>query len=190
MGVPVEYKNSLYNCAAVLVNGVVAGLVPKIHIANYNEFYEKRWFASGADFKTAQDIEFCGFNTKIGPQLFDLGDGAILGVELCEDLWVPCPPSGELSLSGANIIANLSASDEYASKAQYRRELVSNQSARCICGYVYAGASVFESTTDLLFGGALLRLKTEQCLLRGNASKEKQISFMPILMWRRLTLCV
>lgn len=173
VGVPVEYKNSLYNCAAVLVNGVVAGLVPKIHIANYNEFYEKRWFASGADFKTAQDIEFCGFNTKIGPQLFDLGDGAILGVELCEDLWVPCPPSGELSLSGANIIANLSASDEYASKAQYRRELVSNQSARCICGYVYAGASVFESTTDLLFGGALFAAENGTVLSEGERFQRK-----------------
>lgn len=173
VGVPVEYKNSLYNCAAVLVNGIVAGLVPKIHIANYNEFYEKRWFASGADFKTAQDIEFCGFNTKIGPQLFDLGDGAILGVELCEDLWVPCPPSGELSLSGANIIANLSASDEYASKAQYRRELVSNQSARCICGYVYAGASVFESTTDLLFGGALFAAENGTVLAEGERFQRK-----------------
>lgn len=173
VGVPVEYKNSLYNCAAVLVNGVVAGLVPKIHIANYNEFYEKRWFASGADFKTAQDIEFCGFNTKIGPQLFDLGDGAILGVELCEDLWVPCPPSGELSLSGANIIANLSASDEYASKAQYRRELVSNQSARCICGYVYAGASVFESTTDMLFGGALFAAENGTVLAEGERFQRK-----------------
>lgn len=173
VGVPVEYKNSLYNCAAVLINGVVAGLVPKIHIANYNEFYEKRWFASGADFKTAQDIEFCGFNTKIGPQLFDLGDGAILGVELCEDLWVPCPPSGELSLSGANIIANLSASDEYASKAQYRRELVSNQSARCICGYVYAGASVFESTTDLLFGGALFAAENGTVLAEGERFQRK-----------------
>ncbi len=173
VGVPVEYKNSLYNCAAVLVNGVVAGLVPKIHIANYNEFYEKRWFASGADFKTAQDIEFCGFNTKIGPQLFDLGDGAILGVELCEDLWVPCPPSGELSLSGANIIANLSASDEYASKAQYRRELVSNQSARCICSYVYAGASVFESTTDLLFGGALFAAENGTVLAEGERFQRK-----------------
>ena len=173
VGVPVEYKNSLYNCAAVLVNGVVAGLVPKIHIANYNEFYEKRWFASGADFKTAQDIEFCGFNTKIGPQLFDLGDGAILGVELCEDLWVPCPPSGELSLSGANIIANLSASDEYASKAQYRRELVSNQSARCICGYVYAGASVFGSTTDLLFGGALFAAENGTVLAEGERFQRK-----------------
>lgn len=166
-GVPVKFKNSLYNCAAVLVNGAVAGVVPKIHIANYNEFYEKRWFASGADFNSPQDIEIGGFSTKIGPQLFDLGGGAVLGIELCEDLWVPCPPSGELSLSGANIIANLSASDEYASKAQYRRELVSNQSARCVCGYIYAGASVFESTTDLLFGGALFAAENGTVLAEG-----------------------
>lgn len=166
-GVPVKFKNSLYNCAAVLVNGAVAGVVPKIHIANYNEFYEKRWFASGADFNSPQDIEIGGFSTKIGPQLFELGGGAVLGIELCEDLWVPCPPSGELSLSGANIIANLSASDEYASKAQYRRELVSNQSARCVCGYIYAGASVFESTTDLLFGGALFAAENGTVLAEG-----------------------
>lgn len=167
VGVPVKYKNSLYNCAAVLVDGTVAGIVPKTYIANYNEFYEKRWFASGADFNTPQDIEICGFSTKIGPQLFDLGGGAVLGIELCEDLWVPCPPSGELALSGANLIANLSASDEYASKAQYRRELVSNQSARCVCGYVYAGASVFESTTDLLFGGALFAAENGTILAEG-----------------------
>lgn len=167
VGVPVKYMNSLYNCAAVIVNGTVAGLVPKIHIANYNEFYEKRWFASGADFKTPQNIEICSQKTKIGSMLFDLGGGAVLGAELCEDLWVPEPPSGSLAVKGANIIANLSASDEYASKAQYRKELVSNQSARCVCGYVYAGASVFESTTDLLFGGALFVVENGSLLAQG-----------------------
>ena len=167
VGVPVKYMNSLYNCAAVIVNGTVAGLVPKIHIANYNEFYEKRWFASGADFKTPQNIEICSQKTKIGSMLFDLGGGAVLGAELCEDLWVPEPPSGSLAVKGANIIANLSASDEYASKAQYRKELVSNQSARCVCGYVYAGASVFESTTDLLFGGALFVVENGSVLAQG-----------------------
>ena len=167
VGVPVKYMNSLYNCAAVIVNGTVAGLVPKIHIANYNEFYEKRWFASGADFKTPQNIEICSQKTKIGSMLFDLGGGAVLGAELCEDLWVPEPPSGSLAVKGANIIANLSASDEYASKAQYRKELVSNQSARCVCGYVYAGASVFERTTDLLFGGALFDVENGSVLAQG-----------------------
>ncbi len=154
VGMPVPFSNSLYNCAVVIFNGKIMGAVPKIHIANYNEFYEKRWFASGADFSEPRAVTLCGFETKIGSQLFDLGGGAVLGVELCEDLWVPNPPSGELALQGANIIANLSASDEYVSKAQYRRELISNQSARCVSAYVYAGASVFESTTDLVFSGS------------------------------------
>ena len=167
VGVPVRFMNSLYNCAAVIVNGEIKGVVPKIHIANYNEFYEKRWFASGADIKTPQNIELCGFKTKIGSQLFDLGGGAVLGCELCEDLWVANPPSGILAAAGANIIANLSASDEYVSKAQYRQQLVLNQSARCACGYVYAGASVFESTTDLLFGGALFIAENGGMLAQG-----------------------
>lgn len=132
------FYNSLYNCAVVLHDGTVRGIVAKTHIANYNEFYEKRWFASGSQFKACQDINFCGFDTKIGNQIFDLGDGAVLGIEICEDLWVPVPPSSMLVQHGANIIANLSASDEYVSKAQYRSDLVANQSARCICGYVYA----------------------------------------------------
>ena len=156
VGMPVPFYNSLYNCAVVIGNGRIYGIVPKIHLANYNEFYEKRWFASGSDFKSCQNIDFCGFETTIGSQIFDLGGGAVLGLELCEDLWVPTPPSGSLTLSGANIIANLSASDEYVSKAQYRRDLVSNQSARCICAYVYSGAGVCESTTDLVFSGATL----------------------------------
>lgn len=156
VGMPVPFYNSLYNCAVVINNGRICGIVPKEHIANYNEFYEKRWFASGMQFKSCQPICFCGFDTLIGSQIFDLGDGAVLGVELCEDLWVPAPPSSTLVCHGANIIANLSASDEYVSKAQYRRELVANQSARCICAYVYAGASVYESTTDLVFSGATL----------------------------------
>lgn len=156
VGVPVRFYNSLYNCAAVINSGEIAGLVPKRNIANYNEFYEKRWFASGSDFKSCQPINICGYSTQIGNQIFDLGGGAVLGVELCEDLWVACPPSSSLVCHGANIIANLSASDEYVSKARYRRSLVSNQSARCICGYVYAGAGVYESTTDLVFSGATI----------------------------------
>ncbi len=156
VGMPVPFYNSLYNCAVVISSGRICGIVPKEHIANYNEFYEKRWFASGMQFKSCQPICFCGFDTLIGSQIFDLGDGAVLGIELCEDLWVPDPPSSALALNGANIIVNLSASDEYVSKAEYRRNLVANQSARCICAYIYAGASVHESTTDLVFSGATL----------------------------------
>lgn len=167
VGMPVPFYNSLYNCAVVIGNGRIYGIVPKIHLANYNEFYEKRWFASGSDFKSYQNIDFCGFETTIGSQIFDLGGGAVLGLELCEDLWVPTPPSGSLTLSGANIIANLSASDEYVSKAQYRRDLVSNQSARCICAYVYSGAGVCESTTDLVFSGATLIAENGSVIAQG-----------------------
>jgi NAD+ synthase (glutamine-hydrolysing) len=163
VGMPVPFYNSLYNCAVVIGNGRIYGIVPKIHLANYNEFYEKRWFASGSDFKSCQNIDFCGFETTIGSQIFDLGGGAVLGLELCEDLWVPTPPSGSLTLSGAN----LSASDEYVSKAQYRRDLVSNQSARCICAYVYSGAGVCESTTDLVFSGATLIAENGSVIAQG-----------------------
>lgn len=152
VGVPIAACGKLYNCAAVLFDGRVQMLTPKQNIANYNEFYEKRWFASGEN--------ICGvyldkYGCEIGGScVIELCEGVRLGIELCEDLWVPEPPSGALALSGANIIANLSASDEYVSKAQYRRSLIENQSARCICAYVYAGASVHESTTDLVFSGA------------------------------------
>lgn len=154
VGMPIHFYNSLYNCAVVINDGTISGIVPKENIANYNEFYEKRWFASGKQFKSCQPITICEIDTMIGSQIFDLGNGAVLGIELCEDLWTACPPSSILTCHGANIIANLSASDEYVSKAQYRRELISNQSARCMCGYIYAGAGVTESTTDLVFSGA------------------------------------
>lgn len=167
VGMPVPFYNSLYNCAVVISDGRICGIVPKQHIANYNEFYEKRWFASGSQFKSCQPINLCGCDTLIGSQIFDLGDGAVLGVELCEDLWVPSPPSSTLVCHGANIIANLSASDEYVSKAEYRRDLISNQSARCICGYVYAGAGVYESTTDLVFSGATLVAENGAVLAEG-----------------------
>lgn len=167
VGMPVPFYNSLYNCAVVISGGRICGVVPKQHIANYNEFYEKRWFASGSQFKSCQPINLCGCDTLIGSQIFDLGDGAVLGVELCEDLWVPSPPSSTLVCHGANIIANLSASDEYVSKAEYRRDLISNQSARCICGYAYAGAGVYESTTDLVFSGATLVAENGAVLAEG-----------------------
>ena len=167
VGLPVAFYNSLYNCAVVLINGEILGVVPKTHMANYNEFYEKRWFASGKQFEICQGINLYGFETKIGNQIFDLGGGAVLGIEICEDLWVPNPPSSKLVQHGANIIVNLSASDEYVSKAEYRRDLIANQSARCICGYVYAGASVYESTTDLVFSGATLISENGSILAAG-----------------------
>lgn len=167
VGAPIPFFNKLYNCAVVIDKDGVKGIVPKKHLANYNEFYEKRWFASGFDFVSAQPIAYAGDETKIGDMIFDLGDGAVLGIELCEDLWVPNPPSSSLVLSGANVIANLSASDEYVSKAQYRRDLISNQSARCVCAYIYSASSVYESTTDLVFSGATFVCENGALLVEG-----------------------
>lgn len=165
IGAPCSYLNKLYNCAFVLSGGRVSGIVPKQYIANYNEFYEKRWF------DTATYLGDCyieKFNAAMSvDSIFMIADDVYLGVEICEDLWVPNPPSSSKVLAGANIIANLSASDEYVSKAQYRKDLVSNQSARCICGYVYAGASVYESTTDLVFSGATLIAENGAVIAQG-----------------------
>ncbi len=153
VGMPIKFGSRLYNCAVVVNKGKIIGAVPKKFIANYHEFYEKRWFASApSECKMVRILD--DSLVLMGSCVFDLGGGAKLGIEICEDLWAPIPPSSTLALSGANIICNLSASDEYVSKAEYRESLVANQSARCICAYAYAGASVFESTTDLVFSGA------------------------------------
>lgn len=155
VGLPVRTVDSrLYNCAAVLSRGEIRGLVPKQHLASRSEFYEDRWFtrASGRELPLRhRDIPF---GTDL---LFDLGrPGQVLGVELCEDLWSVDPPSGRLALAGATIIANPSASPEVLGKAAYRRDLVRQQSARCLAGYVYAGSGPGESSTDLVFGGHCL----------------------------------
>lgn len=167
VGMPAVVRNKLYNCAVVIKDGRILGAVPKKNLANYNEFYEKRWFASGNDISSVETISLAGSQCPVGDMLFDLGGGALLGVELCEDLWVPVPPSSTLALQGAVITANLSASDEYVSKAQYRQSLVQNQSARTISGYIYAGASVTESTTDLVFSGATMICENGTMLAEG-----------------------
>lgn len=167
VGMPAAVRNKLYNCAVVIKGGRILGAVPKKNLANYNEFYEKRWFASGNDISSVETISLAGSQCPVGDMLFDLGGGALLGVELCEDLWVPVPPSSTLALQGAVITANLSASDEYVSKAQYRQSLVQNQSARTISGYIYAGASVTESTTDLVFSGATMICENGTMLAEG-----------------------
>lgn len=153
-GLPVRYRAKLYNCAAVLCNGVLLGLVPKTHLPNYGEFYEKRHFAPGME--TPEPITLARQDTRIGSrQLFACKQMSsfVLGVEVCEDLWAPVPPSCSHALAGATLIANLSASDETIGKAAYRRDLVCGQSARLLCGYLYADASHGESTTDMTFAG-------------------------------------
>ena len=156
LGLPVRDKwdNKLYNCAAVIQKGEILGLIPKIYLPNYGEFYEQRWFASGADLE--HGIELCGQHVDLHPnQVFacDTMPNLVIGVEICEDLWAPAPPSVELARKGATVILNLSASNELVGKADYRRSLVTGQSARLMCGYVYADAGEGESTSDVVFTG-------------------------------------
>ena len=152
IGLPLLYRGRLYNCAAVLQNGTVLAVIPKTYLPNYNEYYEKRWFASGDGVRG----ELClhGQSVPFGQTLIRLSDTVTLGVELCEDLWVPNAPSTALCLAGANVIANLSASNEAVTKDAYRKNLIAMQSAKAFCAYVYASAGVGESTTDLVFSGA------------------------------------
>ncbi len=178
VGAPYAAQSRLYNCAFVIQDGRVRKIYPKTYLANYNEFYEKRWFDTPPDSQYVSKYDDCILGCD---GVVDLGNGAVLGVEICEDLWVPVPPSSGLALNGANIIVNLSASDEYVSKAQYRRDLVANQSARCICAYVYAGASVYESTTDLVFSGATMIAENGAILAEGERfSRDNVITFADI----------
>ena len=156
IGLPVwdKWKNKLYNCAVVIQSGEILGLTAKTYLPNYGEFYEQRWFASGAGVDDmiqlcGQDVSLCNSNLFACDSMPEL----VIGVELCEDLWAPEPPSVTLAKGGATIILNLSASNELAGKAAYRRGLVSGQSGRLVCGYVYADAGEGESTTDLVFAG-------------------------------------
>lgn len=152
IGLPLKFGASLYNCAAVVQNGMVVAVVPKTYIPNYNEYYEKRWFASGDGVNGT--IKLNEQEVPFGQTLVRLSDDAVLGVELCEDLWTPSTPSTSLALSGANIIVNLSASNEVVTKNDYRKNLICMQSAKDFCAYIYASAGVGESTTDLVFSGA------------------------------------
>lgn len=155
VGLPIAFEGKIFNTAAVVAQGKILGMVPKTYIPGYKEFYEERWFASARDM-LSKEIDIFGTKIPIGTDiLFRSKENPeiILGIEICEDLWGPLPPSSFQVLQGANIIANLSASNELVGKADYRRTLVSQQSARGICGYVYTSCGVGESTTDVVFGG-------------------------------------
>lgn len=153
VGIPLSIKSRLFNCAVVIYGGTIRGVVPKSYLPNTREFYEKRWFSVRNEF-FSESITLLGQEVPFGKVLFDLDSlGIKLGIEICEDLWAPLPPSTIMALEGANVIVNLSASNELVSKAPYRRALVEQQSARCICAYLYASAGVHESTTDLVFSG-------------------------------------
>lgn len=158
VGLPLSIKGRLYNCAAVIQNGNILGIVPKTNLPSYNEFYETRWFTE------AQHLEVT--ELKLGDALIPVGNDLIFvdeenqqvsfGVEICEDLWVPVPPSSYLAQAGAQLLFNLSASNELVGKADYRKSLIENQSARCVGGYVYASANCGESSTDMVYGGHLM----------------------------------
>ena len=168
VGVPVVINGLLYNCAAVIQAGQLLGIVPKTYLPSYGEFYEKRWFASAQDLNPT-DIYFAGSSVHVSaePQIFVTGDGVKFGIEICEDVWAPIPPSNNLALAGADIILNLSASDEVIGKHQYLKSLVAQQSARTISGYVYASCGFGESTQDVVFGGSTLIFENGRQLSEG-----------------------
>lgn len=154
VGLPVAHHGRLYNCAAVLGEGRVLGLVPKVYLPTTAEYYEERWFTSAAGMGPAE-LELGGHRVPLARELLfeDSARGCTFGVEICEDLWAVKPPSGDLCLAGANLILNPSASNELLGKCDYRRDLVRQQSARCMTAYAYAGAGPGESSTDVVFSG-------------------------------------
>ena len=168
VGLPVAVGNSLYNCGVAIAEGQVLGVIPKQFIPNYKEFYESRWFSS-ANGREPREIDFGGRLVPFGIDLlFQASGGVVVGVEICEDLWMPIPPSSVQAIAGANILLNLSASNETIGKSTYRTDLVVGQSGRCIAAYAYASSGPSESTTDLVFGG--------HCLIAENGRLLKQSS--------------
>ena len=168
VGAPVVAGDLLLNCALVIQRGKILGIVPKTFLPNYNEFYEKRWFASSQDLRP-HEFRYAGHPVSItpDPQLFRTGDGVVFGVEICEDVWAPTPPSNHLTLAGADIIFNLSASDELIGKHDYLKSLLCQQSARTVSGYVYSSAGFGESTQDVVYGGNALVYENGRLLAEG-----------------------
>ena len=158
VGLPLLIDGHLYNCAAALHGGRILGVVPKSYLPNYKEFYDARFFAPASALRSTE-IRLFGEVVPVGTDLVFAADDVtdlVVGVEICEDLWSPVPPSSLQAVAGATVLCNLSASNELVGKAHYRRELVTQQSARCVAAYIYAGAGPGESSTDLVFGGHCL----------------------------------
>lgn len=167
VGIPVSVSNRLFNCAVVFGAGKIYAVVPKTYLPNYNEFYEKRWFVSAKD-ALADKVELAGQVAPFGTNLL-IGAGNIrFSIELCEDLWVTIPPSSLHALMGAQIIFNLSASNELIAKNDYLLSLIAQQSARCMCGYVYAGAGFGESSQDVVFAGKGIVAENGRILAEAN----------------------
>lgn len=155
IGLPVPLSNGLANCAAVIQKGKILGMVPKTFLPNYKEFYEKRWFTAANEVKESC-VLICGQQVPLSSHILFKTPSCNFGIEICEDLWAPIPPSSYLALQGADIIFNLSANSSAAGKGRYLTDLISGQSARCISGYVYAASGFGESTTDVVFSGKAL----------------------------------
>ena len=182
VGLPVQIGSLLYNCAAVIQGGTLLGIVPKTYLPNYGEFYEKRWFASAQDLMP-QDVYLAGSPVHVTPDpvIFSTSDGARFGIEICEDVWAPTPPSNRLTLAGADVIFNLSASDDLVGKHQYLRQLLCQQSARTMCGYVYASCGFGESTQDVVYGGNAMILENGHLLCESERfSFQPQIKMMQV----------
>ena len=152
VGMPVALNGSLLNAAVVIQKGKVLGVVPKTYLPNYKEFYEKRWFTSACEIKD-DSVRLCGQVAPLGKNLLFETSDTTFGIEICEDLWAPVPPSSMLALQGAEIVFNMSADTEAIGKHAYLRSLISQQSARCIAGYVFSSCGFGESTTDVVFAG-------------------------------------
>ncbi|SHI21579.1 NH(3)-dependent NAD(+) synthetase [Sporobacter termitidis DSM 10068] len=178
VGMPVEADNQLFNCAVVLHAGKILGAVPKTFIPNYNEFYEKRWFASSVN-RVSDTVRLCGADVPFGENILfkNVNSALIVGLEICEDLWMPIPPSSRHALFGANLLLNLSASNETVTKSDYRRELVRQQSARCYAGYVYCSAGQGESTTDVVFNGHALIAVNDSIVRESSYTEESTYIF-------------
>ena len=177
VGLPVQTGGLLLNCAAVLQSGTLLGVIPKTYLPNYNEFYEKRWFASAQDLNPTE-IYLAGSPVLLSsePKVFKTTDGVKFGVEICEDVWAPIPPSNNLTMAGAEIILNCSTSNELIGKHQYLRSLLAQQSARTMSGYVYSSSGFGESTQDLVYGGNAMIFENGTLLVEG-----ERYSFQPQL---------
>ena len=163
VGAPLKVDNNLYNCAFVMTDGEVVGVVPKVNLPNTGEFYEKRWFSSGRDVLEQNVnsirpriplIELWGTDVPFGIDLLFTTKDYSFGIEICEDLWSPLPVSTQLAIQGAEIIFNLSSSNCVTGKHAFRQRMITQQSARVHCGYVYTSSGIGESTTDIVFSGS------------------------------------
>lgn len=181
VGAPIAIGSELYNCAVALRNGNILGIVPKTYLPNYKEFYEQRWFRSSLHATGTKSVNYAGQDVPFGTDLLLTIGKATVSIELCEDLWVPTPPSSQAAINGANVIVNLSASNELIGKNARLRTLISQQSSRCIAAYVYASAGFGESSTDVVFAGNALIANNGSIVAEGERfSIEPQLAISDI----------